>query len=311
MRGDLSETPAADVCRALASADATGVLDIEGPDGRGAVVLRDGHVVAATSPTPRARIGDRLVHAGLLAEEGLTEVLRSQARAEPHQRTGALLVGRGLVPLEAVRQVVQEQVIDAVFDLVRWRSGAYRFDVGGLTEVPEVPLRIPVDQLLVEVARRQRQWDELEVVIPDLDAVPTFRPGAEPATASLTPDEFAVLASIDGVRSIRELANDLGYGQFEAARIVYGLTLLGTVDIVLPDDEVGRALEDALQDLAVGTRHGDQPPPGAGPDVASAPGTGSAPGSPAAPPVGLARDEVAELLRELSRLARGGDDYRG
>lgn len=242
--------PAADVCRALAVAGATGVLEIEGPDGRGSVVCRDGHVIAATSPSPRARLGDRLINAGLLEDEALDEVLRSQARASTHRRLGALLVDEQLVTQDAVRLVAQEQVIDAVFDVLRWRYGGYRFDEGELEDVPEVPLRIPVAQLLVEVARRQQEWAELERVIPDLEAVPTFTSRSGSAVASLEPDEFTVLASIDGVRSVRELADDLGYGQFEAARIVYGLTLLGVVEVALPEDEVGRALEDALQALS-------------------------------------------------------------
>jgi hypothetical protein len=270
MRGDLSEMPATDVCRALATSGTAGVLEIEGPDGRGAIVFRDGRVIAATSPTPRARLGDRLVNAGLLDEDALDEVLRSQARADTHRRLGGLLVDQGLVSHDAVRLVAQEQVIDAVFDVVRWRYGGYRFDPGDLTDgADDVPIDIPVDQLLVEVARREQEWAELERVIPDLEAIPTFVSGTGSAVASLEPDEFTVLASIDGVRSVRDLADDLGYGQFEAARIVYGLTMLGIVEVTLPEDEVGRALDEALHALADGQR----PDAGAGevePAVAAA-----------------------------------------
>jgi hypothetical protein len=247
MKGDLSEMPAADVCRALAVDGASGVLEIEGPDGRGTVVFDDGAVIAAGSPTPRARLGDRLVSAGLLEEDALGAVLRTQAHTGG-QRLGSLLVAEGLVTHDAVRVVAQEQVIDAVFDVVGWPYGAFRFE-SHADDAPtsEIPVRFAVDELLVEVARRHEEWSDVRQIIPDLDAVPSFRPDARAAQASLEPDEFTLLASIDGERSVRELADDLGYGHFEAARIVYGLTLLGVVEVALPEDEVGRALEDALR----------------------------------------------------------------
>ena len=280
MRGDLSETPAAEVCRTLAADDAGGTLELDGPDGPGHVVFAAGRIVAATSPTPRARLGDRLVGAGLLEDEALTEALRVQAEAPEHTRLGALLVDGGHVSRDAVRLFVQEQVLDALFDVLSWRYGAYRFvDPEPSADVPEVPLAIPVDEALVEVARRQQEWEELSRVIPDLEAVPAFRSSASTASAPLEPDEFAVLASVDGVRSIRQLASDLGYGEFEAARIVYGLSLLGVVDVHLPEDEVGAALDDALayvtgQDepepepsSTPPTAPPDAPPPGAGRDA--------------------------------------------
>ena len=271
MRGDLAETGVADICRALGAVSADGILDIDGPDGRGLLVWREGHVVAATSPTPHARLGDRLVGAGLLSEDALDDALRTQALAPVHQRLGSLLVERGLVQHDAIRVFALEQVIDAVFDVIRWRFGTYRFAGTKLADVAEVPLRIPVDQLLLEVSRREEEWTELSRIIPDLEAIPTFVAGRGSAAASLEPDEFAVLASIDGVRSVRELASDLGYGEFETARIVYGLALLDIVELTLPEDEVGRALEDALRGLAEADAAPSSTPLDDGPPPASEP----------------------------------------
>ena len=60
------------------------------------------------------------------------------------------------------------------------------------------------------MSRRQNEWDQIQDVIPDLDMVPDFVTGGSSANAALEPDEFAVLASVDGRRSIRDLAEDLG-----------------------------------------------------------------------------------------------------
>jgi hypothetical protein len=258
MRGDLSEMSAADACRDLARRGVTGALSLDGPDGPGRILLVDGRLIAAVSPTPRARLGDRLVGAGLLEDEALTTALRIQADDPGRTRLGALLVERGLIGHDAVRLFVQEQLLDAMFEIIGWRYGTFEFAEGRGAEVPEVPLELSVDDALVEVARRQQEWEELSQLIPDLDAVPAFRDPGSTASASLEPDEFAVLASVDGDRSIRELAADLGYGEFEAARIIYGLALLGIVEVRLPEDEVGAALDEALAFFA-------EPPTGGGP----------------------------------------------
>ena len=248
MHGQLRARSVADVCRALAEESATGVLHIAGLEAAGRVVFDQGRLVAASSPTPGSRLGDRLVNGGLLAEEALERVLEEQTDAPPGERPrlGQLLVDRGLVPLDAVRLVMQEQLLDAVFDLMDWREGTYRFEADAEPDAPEVPLAVPVDQALMEVSRRREEWESVSEVIPTLDAVPRFREGTSTSTADLEPDEFAVMASVDGVRSVRDLAYDLGYGEFEAARVVYALSLLGLVEVVPPVDEIGAALDDAL-----------------------------------------------------------------
>jgi hypothetical protein len=248
MHGQLRARSVADVCRELAEASATGVLHIAGIESAGRVVFDQGRLVAASSPTPGSRLGDRLVNGGLLAEEALEQVLEEQTDAPPGERArlGQLLVDRGLVPLDAVRLVVQEQLLDAVFDLVDWREGTYRFEADAEPLASEVPLAVPVDQALIEVSRRREEWESVSEVIPTLDSVPQFREGASTSTADLEPDEFAVMASVDGVRSVRDLAYDLGYGEFEAARVVYALSLVGLVEVAPPVDEIGAALDDAL-----------------------------------------------------------------
>lgn len=248
MRGELSETSAADLCRRLADDGATGAVEIEHPHGRARIFFDDGRISWADSPAPRARLGDRLVHAALLTEEQLEQALTTQARTEPPPKLGTVLVDRGFVTQGVVRVFVQEQILDALFEVTGWGEGGFRFSPDA-THDDELPVDLGVDDALVEVARRQQEWQQIRTTIPDLDAVPDFVAGASSATAALEPDEFAVLASVDGRRSIRELAVDLGYGEFEAARIVYGLVLLGIVHVdggVATTIDIGAALDEAL-----------------------------------------------------------------
>src|SRR5690625_5160459 len=182
MRGDLVQKAAADVCRELAAQRASGILAIDGPKGPGRVVFVDGHIIAAVSPPPRARLGDRLVGAGELAPEDLAEALSLQD--DQPLPLGSLLVERGNVRRDAVRVFVQEQVLDALFEIIRWRYGAYSFTPDDTARDQGVPLALVVDDALVEVSRRQQEWRELSQVIPDMSSVPSFRAGAATANAA-------------------------------------------------------------------------------------------------------------------------------
>ncbi|MBW3658094.1 MAG: DUF4388 domain-containing protein [Actinobacteria bacterium] len=277
MRGNLSETPVADLCRGLSAAGATGAVEVGDHAGDARIFFRGGDVYWAVGPAPRARLGDRLVNGGMLSQEQLDEALEAQRDSSERTKLGAILVDRGVVSRDVIRVFVQEQILDALFEMMQWHEGSYAFHPGEAVD-EKLPIDIPVDQLLVEVSRRQSEWNQISEVIPDLDMVPDFVTGGSSANAALEPDEFTVLANVDGGRSIRDLAEDLGYSEFEAARIVYGLTLLGIVAVRPSDDDtdagtvgarpgvptdveddvdVGSALEEAL----AGQGAAEAPPP--------------------------------------------------
>jgi hypothetical protein len=208
MRGELSQMTAADICRRLAASRATGRLTLEGDPGTGTVTLVGGAITAAESPALAARTDDRLAGAGYLEE----------ARRSP----------AGAVPSDALRVARQEQVLDALFDLQQWRHGVFEFVHDDVA--PGDGVALPVDVVVTELVRRQQGWDELTRLIPDLDVVPTFQRAEGNRPPELAPDEVTVLRSIDGQRSVHDLAAELGYSGFELARIVHGLIVMGLVD---------------------------------------------------------------------------------
>jgi hypothetical protein len=329
MRDDLPETPVAAACRELARRGLTGALVVEGPDGPGSIHLVEGRLVAAASPSPRARLGDRLVGAGLLEPGELAAALELQAEEPTGKRLGALLVERRAVSPAAIRLFAQEQLLDALFEICGWRSGDVEFLPDETPEASLVPIDLAVDYALDEAARRERQWEALSELIPTLEAVPTSRGEGVSATDPLEPDGYAVLASVDGRRSIRRLALDLGYGEIETARIVHGLAVRDLVDIRLPQDEIGAALDEAFAsepggadpDLGAATEDDADrrvPPAGAESDEPAPEGVAPTdevredevrehePGRAEQPPSGhgpTSSADISEFLRELSQLA--------
>src|SRR5439155_1163020 len=87
---------------------------------------------------------------------------------------------------------------------------------GPNTEVPaEATVRIPTEALLMEGARRIDEWARIEKRVPHLGVVAVFAPADESAAGDLDllPPEWEVLATIDGARDIRAIAQELRRAQ--------------------------------------------------------------------------------------------------
>jgi tetratricopeptide (TPR) repeat protein len=91
-------------------------------------------------------------------------------------------------------------------------------------------VRVRVDSLLMEGARRIDEWTRLESRVPSPDAVPVLAAGETSARPiDLRPEEWEVLAEVDGERDLRHIASDLGRSAFDVAKIVYGLVGMNLV----------------------------------------------------------------------------------
>lgn len=319
MEADLSTVTLLHVLRDLADTATTGSLVVTGSAGQGVVSMSDGLIVAAASPAPIGRLGDRLVGAGRLTSAELDEVVRTRPAGDEHVRLGALLVERGLASTDAVRLFLQEQALDALFDLASWRDGHTHLEPTNGAAVTEVAVRLRVDDAIAEVARRQREWTTIKRAIPDLRLIPEQHGGAG-GDDELEPDERAVLALIDGHRSIDAIAFELGFGSFDTARIVHALAMAEQVRL--------RSASDDDQAASVTGEHAAQaypppPPPTSPPAARSAPPPpppGAAesnaplfgdPGGTAArdqPRQPVRRAAVTEILRELNQLATTTDE---
>lgn len=293
--GYLEEVQTADLLRGLADRDATGCLRIEHHGTQARVYFRAGNVYTAAAPEARARLGDRLVGAGHISEDQLTETLELQRSLSTPRRIGELLIERGLIDREMMRSYVREQIADSVAVALSWTAGTWAFSEDEQV-AEDVPLDMSVENLLMEGARRLEEWEIIQARIGSVDAVVDFVSSGNQAELSLTPDEWAMLTRIDGASSIREIALSAGYGQFEAARIIYGLLTAGVVSLVEVDESELDYLEDD---------EGETPSPVDELDLSAPAAVPPAPTAPAGqtPPVGPARDiNRNELLREFAAL---------
>ncbi len=269
IEGPLRELALSDVFQLLDLSRKTGTLTVSNESrSLPAVVKFDrGGVIGAQLGDTADRLGHLLLRAGKVTERHVEAARLIQARV-PGKQLGAILVEEGAVSPQDVARQLRFQIQEAVFELMQWKDGYFRFEEGLPPQPGPVSVRVPTESLLMEAARRIDEWSTIESKIPDMGVVPALvhEPGDD-AVLDLHPSEWEVLAEIDGTRSLKEIAGALGRGDFEVAKIVWGLVSTGVVEIleerrVAPPspawerpirealDEAERLLEDGQPDAA-------------------------------------------------------------
>src|SRR6266480_2882788 len=163
-------------------------------------------------------------------------VVSAEIRSNPHP-LGALLLRTGKITEAEVERQVRFQIEEVVFEVMSWNEGYFSFAEQSESKVPtEVTVRIPVEALLMEGARRIDEWSRIENRIPHVGVVPSLAPPPEGGGGELDllPPEWEVLALIDGERSVRGLATELGRSDFEVAKTLFGLESAGVIVLVDP-----------------------------------------------------------------------------
>jgi tetratricopeptide (TPR) repeat protein len=148
------------------------------------------------------------------------------------RRLGDILVASGAISRRELDRQLKAQVEEAIFELLGWSEGYFRFEEGAPGEaVVEAPVRIPTEALLMEAARRMDEWSRIEAKVPHLRVVPRLPPTDSQASGrlDLVPFEWEVLAAVDGQRDLHALAAALGRTEFDVARTVFALSSAGVV----------------------------------------------------------------------------------
>ena len=232
LEGPLKELHIQDVFQLLDLGRKTGVLRVtsELRQTVGTVSFERGGVVVATLGKDPQPIGARLVRAGKISQQQLEQARAIQESGDP-RRLGDILVAAGAISRRELDRQLKGQVEEAIFHLLGWSEGYFRFEEGAPCEaIVEAPVRIPTEGLLMEAARRMDEWSRIEDKVPHLRVVPRL-PSDSPTNGrlELAPPEWEVLAAVDGERDLYTLAAVLGRSEFDIARTVYALSSAGVV----------------------------------------------------------------------------------
>ncbi|HJU83854.1 MAG TPA: DUF4388 domain-containing protein [Holophagaceae bacterium] len=217
------------------------------------VFFENGEIVGCDSNQVRMedRVGTMLVRLGRLTGDELLEMIQKQRQTL--KRMGTLLIESGKVSPQDLQDALFSQATAILHRTFRWVSGDYRFD----SFLPEDLERenfppIPVDTVLMEAARIQDEWPEVERRLPpfstpiaktvrgagmqldinrDLAGVLEGKNQAAHAASGLNHEQEMVLSYFDTPQSIDEVCQISRYEELDTCKTIVSLLQLGLLQV--------------------------------------------------------------------------------
>ena len=152
LEGDLAHFVPSEVLQLTQLAQATGRLEFARGAQRVDLYLERGRPVFARTSGLAVRVGEVLVHRGLVGADAVERALDRQ-RSQPGRRLGGLLVEAGAASAEQVREAVHEVLRRIVYGVLLWRDGRFRFVPGAASVGEDIQIDLDLDRLILEGLR--------------------------------------------------------------------------------------------------------------------------------------------------------------
>lgn len=150
-------------------------------------------------------------------------------RIQSEDDVGIVYFKEGIVIHAKTNSIQGEAAIDTILS---WKKGRFVFNPN--EETLQRTVDLPIQQVILEAARRIDEMTKIQKLIPSFDVVVNIIevPEAGVEKIHLKPEEWKILSFVDGSRIIKDIASKASVSEFETVRILYGLISSGLVKIV-------------------------------------------------------------------------------
>ena len=253
LRGNLRDFSITQLLNLVNLARKTGTLVVEGPGEAAKVIFREGKLSYAQIGQEENSLAAVLQRARKITPNQ-ARVIRERTHQMSDKEVGLLLINGGYLSQKDILESLQQYNLDVVRRLFTWVEGFFRFDQGVGAPNGKIPVRIDLENLIIEGARQLREWEQLQDEIPSLDMSLKFteRPGANLRNLNLSLEEWRVVRYVNPKNTMRQIAHTVKINDLEIRRVVYALLQAGLVEIVRPGGAsvgvIGRAFPSSNKD---------------------------------------------------------------
>jgi hypothetical protein len=246
--GDLHTMALPDILEWVARHAKTGTLQVQYRSTQKRMTFRQGTIYSSWSNDPRETLGQALIREGLITEE---ELFKALLRQEQQGRLlGAILVSEGHLTGEQLKRALRMKAEELVYDLFLWPDGRFAFDEGAFPRDVLINLEMDVSTVLVEGARRVREWQVIRSRFPSTAV--TFRLQASQGGGERLEDarERQLLALATAGKSLAEISLETRRSEFDTASGLFSLCERGILAVdQMAEEPLGTDLVGAIGEL--------------------------------------------------------------
>lgn len=225
------------------------------------IFFDQGEIVGCDSNQIRMedRVGAMLVRLGRLTGDELLGVVKIQRQTL--KRMGTLLLESGKVAPQDLQDALFNQAMAIIYRTFRWMEGDYRFEAMLPQDLDREHFPpIPVDTVLMEAARIQDEWPEVQKRLPGMDTtldrsesgravrldmdqdLSSILEGQDPGvsgSSGLSHEQETVLTYFTEAQSIQDVLQISRYEELDTCKTIADLLEMGLLEVTR--DQVSKA----------------------------------------------------------------------
>ncbi|TAK14356.1 MAG: DUF4388 domain-containing protein [Anaerolineae bacterium] len=236
LKGNLRDFTITQLLNLVNLAQKTGSLIIEGPSETATITFREGKLAYAQVNTEDGGLG-AILHKSNVISTAQYGTLKARAASMNDKELGLLLINSGYVSQEDILASLQTHFVDIIQRLFSWVEGIFHFDNDILVPGDKIPVKLDLENIIIEGSRRLREWEQLKDELPNLELALKFtdRPGVNLKNINLSVEEWKVVSFINPKNTIGAIAKANKMSELDIRRIVYGLLQAGLVELIRPE----------------------------------------------------------------------------
>jgi hypothetical protein len=235
LKGNLRDFTLLQLFNLVNLAAKTGSLILETPDDNAQMAFRVGKLAYACTEKDDASLAGILLR-GNKINAAQYRIIRERGTQISDQELGLLLINAGYFTQDDILAVLHDYYTGVVHKMFNWTEGAFNFDESMATPEGRIPVRIDLENLIIDATRLTYEREMLEDEIPSLDMAVKFsdRPGANLEKIRLNPEEWKVVNYVNPKNTLRQISRTLHLTEMETRRIIYALLQAGIVELIRP-----------------------------------------------------------------------------
>lgn len=245
LEGSLDAFGLPDVLHLLHATAKTGALHLVRHPSRAVIHLIEGSVVSGQmTEAGHLALLRRLVGQGLVDEDMVASA--AMAAAETGDGLVTTLVVSNVIDADVAQAQMHHLIVDTLFEVLRWDDGDFSF---AAEELPsdDVGVRTPPGSLVEEASLRLPAWEAAAEQVPSPAHVPVIS-RSQSQDVVLSPEDWGLLALVDGRRSVDGIVAEAGWGPFAVVVRLADLSQRGCLEFHV-DHKAAEASQAARRDV--------------------------------------------------------------
>jgi len=239
LKGNLETFLLHSILQLLHNDSKTGIFQANRDEEEAKIYFYKGTIIYAMGSRGEDRLGNLLSKRGLISKAELNECLIGAK--EKKQALGKYLVENGKISVEILKELLQKQTENIIFNLFLWEKGEFEYKDARLKMDGMINIKLNVMKVVLEASRRIDEMSIFKKQIPNDKIVLKISNSFEKeGIIEFTTAELQMITLVDGKRTVREIFSKSGidgfaaYDEFYAYKIIHSLISSGMIEKIEP-----------------------------------------------------------------------------